>query len=84
MKPCSDGEDDAENFMNKYNFSKNGCYNYATGDIRNQGSTGYYWESNANSSTGARLLNFYSAGLLPLNSNSKGYGFSVKLVKERK
>lgn len=84
MKPCSDGEDDAENFMNKYNFSKNGYYNYVNGDIRLQGSGGYYWESNAYSTTYARNLYFNSTYLFPQYYNYKGSGFSVKLVKERK
>lgn len=77
-------KDDAENFMNKYNFSKNGCYNYATGNINYQGSAGYYWESNAISTTYARGLYFSSTYLYPQANYSKGYGFSVKLVKERK
>lgn len=49
--------------------------------LSNRGSGGYYWSSSFSSATYAYYLDFSSAGVLPQNSYTRRFGFSVRAVQ---
>jgi len=55
-------------------------YRYYIGTLNNVGTSGYYWSSTV-SGTNASFLSFYS-GAFNMNSNNRGYGFSVRCISE--
>jgi uncharacterized protein (TIGR02145 family) len=56
-----------------------------SGELAGTSSDGYYWSSSPyfGGSNGAGYLNFSSGLVLPLNVNSRAYGFSVRCVRDK-
>ena len=52
------------------------------GSLSNAGSSGKYWSSTVSSSSGANYLYFDSGNVIPTNSSSRGYGYSVRCMAE--
>lgn len=50
--------------------------------VLNGGSRGYYWSASPNGAANARRARFYSGNVTPQDSNYRGYGVSVRLVRE--
>lgn len=59
-----------------------GYRNGASGGLIRVGSNGYYWSYASSSQAYARILNFFSGGVYPLNNSSRAYGFSVRPCRE--
>jgi len=60
-----------------------GCYRGTNGTFNNLGSLGTFWSSSETSTTNAwyRPLNYYNANL-DRSTNTKGYGFSVRCLRD--
>lgn len=50
--------------------------------VTNAGTSGHYWSASLSSAAGACYLLFYGTGVYPQYSNSRYYGFSVRLVQD--
>jgi uncharacterized protein (TIGR02145 family) len=62
-------------------FNLSGDYEYDSGAMGSQGSSGFYWSSTAYSSaTDAYNLYFGTSRIRPQFGHSKGFGFSVRCV----
>lgn len=54
---------------------------YGSGSLVNLGSGGAYWSSSINGANAYNLY-FYTGGVYPGGSNNRGYGFSVRCLKD--
>lgn len=85
---AENGSDDAKRFMKELKMKKSGYI--AEDDVKNgvravnSPDYGYFWSSISYAAPSARGLNFDSNALYPQNTYYKGFGFSVRCVKERK
>ena len=59
-----------------------GNSNWAEGYLAFRGSNGYFWSSTPDSTAIARVLDFYSTRLLPLNGGDKVGGFTIRCVAQ--
>ncbi len=65
-------------------FHASGYLDYSSAALTNAGTGGNYWSSSSESSpsTVTGFLGFLSGNVYPLCSNYRGYGFSVRCVRE--
>lgn len=85
-----DGSDDPDKIEEKLKLKKNGyILFYDMDDYKkdpssvseyNQGASGYFWSSTANSATSAYYFYYNSTAIDPQNYNNKGNGFSIRCV----
>jgi uncharacterized protein (TIGR02145 family) len=52
------------------------------GSVYLQGSVGYWWSASEGAATNAYFLGIRTSDVYPQNSTNKGYGFSVRCVKD--
>jgi uncharacterized protein (TIGR02145 family) len=57
-------------------------YRSTSGGVNSQGSSGYYWSSQAGSSSNGYSLGFHSSRVYPMGSNDYAYGFPVRCVRQ--
>lgn len=77
-----DGNLDAQLLMDKLGLGLHGWQDDEDQQLRSVGSGGFYWSSVADSATYARNLDFNAANVYPSSSFNRGFGFSIRLVKD--
>lgn len=63
-------------------YPASGSRSVSSGAMSGERSLGYCWAATPYGSTNGRYLHFYSTGVLPQNTYSRGYGFPARCLQE--
>lgn len=78
----TDGELNPQTLYKNLNMSPTGFYDYEDGKLYNRTTVGYWWSTTRSSATNANYLGTSTTYVYPQNSNYRGYGFALRLVRD--